>query len=130
MQVTLAGLADFASTSADGKLNVLGLFDEITPDSDFPYRWPRLYLVVSFALSPDEVMAAHPIQVILRDWEDNAVLTVTKKLSQNLNHKCIDRFLGRFVWFLQKHREGPHGETRDARSLSEDSFLETKHATQ
>ena len=38
-----------------------------------------------------------------------------KKLSQNLNHKCIDRFLGRFVWFLQKHREGPHGETRDAR---------------
>ena len=39
----------------------------------------------------------------------------TKKLSQNLNHKCIDRFLGRFVWFLQKHREGPHGETRDAR---------------
>lgn len=80
MQVTLAGLADFASTSADGKLNVLGLFDEITPDSDFPYRWPRLYLVVSFALSPDEVMAAHPIQVILRDWEDNAVLTVTKHL--------------------------------------------------
>ena len=40
---------------------------------------------------------------------------MTKKLSQNLNHKCIDRFLGRFVWFLQKHREGPHGETRDAR---------------
>ena len=38
----------------------------------------------------------------------------TKKLSQNLNHKCIDRFPGRFVWFLQKHREGPHGETRDA----------------
>ena len=30
----------------------------------------------------------------------------TKKLSQNLNHKCIDRFPGRFVWFLQKHREG------------------------
>ncbi len=42
-------------------------------------------------------------------------LPLTKKLSQNLNHKCIDRFLGRFVWFLQKHREGPHGETRDAR---------------
>ena len=40
---------------------------------------------------------------------------MTKKLSQNLNHKCIDQFLGRFVWFLQKHREGPHGETRDAR---------------
>ena len=39
----------------------------------------------------------------------------TKKLSQNLNHKCIDRFPGRFVWFLQKHREGPHGETGDAR---------------
>ena len=40
---------------------------------------------------------------------------MTKKLSQNLNHKCIDRFLGRFVWFLQKHREGAHGETGDAR---------------
>ena len=36
---------------------------------------------------------------------------VTKKLSQNLNHKYIDRFLGRFVWFLQKHREGPPQET-------------------
>lgn len=80
MQVTLVGLADFASISADGKLNILGLFDEITPDSDFPYTWPRLYLVVSFALSPDELMAAHPIEVVLRDREDKTVLTVAKHL--------------------------------------------------
>ena len=43
----------------------------------------------------------------------------TKKLSQNLNHKCIDRFLGRFVWFLQKHREGPHGKQETLETIWE-----------
>ena len=86
MQVTLAGLADFASTTADGKLNVLGLFDEITPDGDFPYRWPRLYLVLSFALSSDEAKATHTIQVVLRDGEGNAVLTI----NENLNVRYLD----------------------------------------
>ena len=33
-----------------------------------------------------------------------------------LTHKLIERFLGRFVWFLQRHREEPHGEIRDVRN--------------
>lgn len=37
-------LADYASTSSDGKLNVLGVFDQVNAPA-FPARHPQLYIV-------------------------------------------------------------------------------------
>ena len=45
-----------------------------------------------------------------RSWSE--VLSNYLKI---LNHKCIERFQDDSYGFSKKHREGPYGETRDAR---------------
>src|SRR3989304_2646878 len=53
MELTLAFLADAANLSEGGKLNVLGMFNQIYSDT-FPYRHPSMTCVVRFTASPAE----------------------------------------------------------------------------
>ena len=52
-------------------------------------------------------------------WNNKQMNEKSDRLSnylKNLTHKCIEWFRGRFVWFLQQHREEPYDATRDVRN--------------
>lgn len=67
MDVALALLADFANQSADGKLNVLGVFDTIYAPQ-YPALHPEMKLVIRFRLHPAELEEPPKrIQIQLRD---------------------------------------------------------------
>jgi hypothetical protein len=51
MEVTVAVLADYANVSQDGKLNIMGIFQEINATS-LPFVLPQMYLVMSFSAGP------------------------------------------------------------------------------
>lgn len=45
MDVNLALLADYANVSQDGKLNIMGIFQEVNPPV-LPFALPQMYLVM------------------------------------------------------------------------------------
>jgi hypothetical protein len=53
MDAVLAVAADYANVSSDGKLNIMGIFQEISPLS-FPAQVPQMYLVISWDAGPAE----------------------------------------------------------------------------
>lgn len=62
MEVTLALLADAANISQEGKLNILGTFDNINAVK-FPARHPEMHLVLRFEASPAEVDMEKTLEV-------------------------------------------------------------------
>lgn len=66
MNVTLALLADFANKSIDGKLNILGVFDQIFAER-YPAVHPEMKLVVRFEMHPAELGQTKKFQIQLRD---------------------------------------------------------------
>lgn len=80
MDATLAVVCDYANYSADGKLNVLGVFQQIQAQG-YPTVFPRLYLVASFSASPAEANTQKQIDVVLLDGDGHemsrTVQTVT-----------------------------------------------------
>ncbi len=53
MEAVLAVAADYANVASDGKLNIMGIFQEITPMA-FPAQVPQMYLVISWDAGPAE----------------------------------------------------------------------------
>ena len=72
MDVKLAVLAEYASVSTDGKLNLLGIFNQISSDK-MPAGVPIIYIAVSFEAGPAEFGSTKRIETFLHD-EDNAQL--------------------------------------------------------
>jgi hypothetical protein len=73
MDVTLAVLADYATVSQDGKLSVMGIFQEVNPPV-LPFALPQMYLVVSFAAGPAEFGSVKNIKIALLDDDGNEIL--------------------------------------------------------
>jgi hypothetical protein len=69
LEVTLAVLADYANVSQDGKLNIMGIFQEVNAPS-LPFPLPQMYLVVSFAAGPAEVDSVRDLRVALLHGDD------------------------------------------------------------
>jgi hypothetical protein len=53
LDAVLAVAADYANVASDGKLNIMGIFQEITP-SAFPAAVSQMYLVISWDAGPAE----------------------------------------------------------------------------
>lgn len=68
MRVTHALLADYASKSQDGKLNVMGIFDTIFAQS-FPVGHPQMYVVLKFEASPAEAGQPKALEIKLLDQD-------------------------------------------------------------
>jgi hypothetical protein len=79
MEVKLAVLADFASVTREGKLNVLGIFQEISPPS-LPTVLPICYVVVAYEAGPAEVGSDKNITLALQDADG----AVSMQLEQNI----------------------------------------------
>ncbi len=69
LDVNLAVLADYANVSQDGKLNIMGIFQEINAPS-LPFSLPQMYLIVSFAAGPAEVGSERDLRVALLHGDD------------------------------------------------------------
>ncbi len=75
MDVTLAVLADYANVSQDGKLNIMGIFQEVNP-SEIPFVLPQMYLVLSLTAGPAEVGLARNIRIPLLNSDGQEILSL------------------------------------------------------
>jgi hypothetical protein len=73
MEVTVAVLADYANVSQDGKLNIMGIFQEINATS-LPFVLPQMYLVMSFSAGPAEFGTMRNVRVVLLHSDGQEIL--------------------------------------------------------
>jgi len=75
MKVTVAVLADYTNVSQEGKLNILGIFDEVRAPVT-PARHPELKLVLRLEVELVELGREHSIEVQCMDEDGGKILEV------------------------------------------------------
>jgi hypothetical protein len=64
LDAVLAVAADYANVSSEGKLNIMGIFQELNPPA-LPFQLPQMYLVVSWEAGPAEFGSRKDCRVII-----------------------------------------------------------------
>jgi hypothetical protein len=80
MDVKLAVICDYANVSQDGKLNIMGVFHEITPPV-LPYQVPRMFLVASFDAGPAEFGTDKHVRISLLENDGTQLLSLDGPVS-------------------------------------------------
>jgi hypothetical protein len=75
MQVRLALLADYANVTAEGKLNILGIFDRINVHA-IPAVHPQMHLILRLEAHPAERGRVHNVEIRLHDPDGETVFEV------------------------------------------------------
>jgi hypothetical protein len=75
MQVKLALLADYANVTAEGKLNILGIFDRISVQ-EIPAIHPQMHLILRLEAHPAERNRVHNVEIRLYDPDGQTVFEV------------------------------------------------------
>lgn len=76
MKLVLLLAADYANITGDGKLNVMGIFNEINA-FDFPARHPSMHLVVKLAAELGEYGETRNLSVRLLDADGNQIMNLS-----------------------------------------------------
>lgn len=76
MECTLALLADHANRSENGKMNVLGMFNQVYSDS-FPYQHPLMFCVVRLTAKPAEFGKMKTIEVTMLNSDGMRLGTIS-----------------------------------------------------
>lgn len=71
----LAVLADYANVTADGKLNILGIFDRISV-TGIPVVHPQMHLILRLEAHPAERGRQHNVEIRLHDPDGSTVFEV------------------------------------------------------
>jgi hypothetical protein len=79
MEVTVAVLADYANVSQDGKLNIMGIFQEINPPV-LPFALPQMYLVLSFSAGPAEFGTTRNIRIPLMQSDGQEIFSLQAQM--------------------------------------------------
>ncbi len=79
MEVKFAVLADYASITREGKLNVLGIFDTINAPT-LPMGLPLFYVVVSYEAGAAEFDSIKNVEIVLCDEDGNRILGMNQEL--------------------------------------------------
>ena len=79
MEVTLAVLADGANVSADGKLNILGIFNGLGAQT-FPAAHPQMSLVLRFEATRAEEGKTKNIEIHLADGDGNKMFSINAQI--------------------------------------------------
>jgi hypothetical protein len=74
MELTLALLADYANISREGKLNIMGIFEQIHAQQ-FPATHPQMHLVIRLEATPFE-MGQHTVGLSFIDDDANEVFGI------------------------------------------------------
>jgi hypothetical protein len=83
MQVKLALLADYANVTAEGKLNILGIFDRINVP-ELPIVHPQMHLILRLEAHSAERNRAHNVEIRLHDPDGQTIFEVTVSTNQIL----------------------------------------------
>ncbi len=75
MKVKLAVLADYANTTNDGKLNIMGIFGRIQ-SARFPARHLQCHLVISCTTSEFDVGKSFPYRIRLLDEDGQSLMNM------------------------------------------------------
>jgi hypothetical protein len=75
VQVKLALLADYANVTAEGKLNILGIFDRINV-MEIPAVHPQMHLILRLEAHPAERNRPHNVEIRLHDPDGETVFDV------------------------------------------------------
>ncbi len=78
MQIRIAALADYTNVTAEGKLNILGIFSQLYAPG-VPARHPSMQFVVQFAFEPTETGEKN-IRIALQDADGVQVLSLQSSL--------------------------------------------------
>jgi len=79
MDVTVAVLADYANVSQDGKLNIMGIFQEVNPPV-LPFALPQMYLVLAFSAGPAEFNKVRNIRIPLLHSDGQEILAMEAQM--------------------------------------------------
>lgn len=79
MQVALLLAADYANVAQGGKLNVMGIFDNIRAQT-FPARHASMHLVVKLAADPGEGGQTRTITILLVDEDGGEMMRMSNDL--------------------------------------------------
>lgn len=80
MDIPLALLADYANTSQDGKLNIMGVFNRILT-KDFPTVHLEMRLVFRLEAQPSERGRQATLEIKLLDADANILQNLTGRLT-------------------------------------------------
>lgn len=80
VDLILAVAADGANLSAEGKLNILGVFDVIHPPTPFPFVMPSLYLAFIIRVDAEDFDQAVEMRIIMTDEQHTEVAEVAGTL--------------------------------------------------
>jgi hypothetical protein len=72
MDLSFMLISDYANTTGDGKLNVMGIFGSITATS-FPTTHPEMYVIAQLAASPAEYNRAFKFELKLMDEDGQQI---------------------------------------------------------
>ncbi len=79
MRVALGVLADYANVTADGKLNIMGVF-QIVYAAQFPYVHPQMHLVLTLEADPSEAGNKKQLEIKLMGPDGAPLLAVGGEL--------------------------------------------------
>lgn len=79
MEVKFALLAEFSNITREGKLNLLGLFEQLNAPS-LPWTHPHMQLVLSLEATPAEWESTKKIEIKLLDADGNSKLNLNSNL--------------------------------------------------
>jgi hypothetical protein len=80
MEVRLSVLCDYASVSQDGKLNILGIFEQIKP-LQLPVTLPMMYLVNVYEASPVESNSIKQLRIVLAGPDGGQVFAIEQTVT-------------------------------------------------
>ena len=80
VDVNLAVLADYANVSQDGKLNIMGIFQEVNATT-LPFVLPQMYLVVSLTAGPAEFDTVRDLRIVLLRSDGEKLLELEGQLN-------------------------------------------------
>jgi hypothetical protein len=80
MQVKLALLADYANVTAEGKLNILGIFDRITVQ-ELPVVHPQMHLILRLEAHAAERSRTYNVEIRLHDPDGDTVFEVKGEMA-------------------------------------------------
>lgn len=83
MQLTAGLLADYANVTADGKMNIMGVFERILTNNA-PVTPPALFLVARFEARVSEG-SSHALQISLVDADGQEVVPRTRPIPLTFN---------------------------------------------
>jgi hypothetical protein len=75
LDAVLAVAADYANVSSDGKLNIMGIFQELRP-STLPAQVPQMYLVISWDAGPAEFGSHKKVSVAYMGPDDQQMASL------------------------------------------------------